>query len=100
MPEAGGEVVPFAQAARRALTAERIPCTIGIDSGDLLLFELEDGTKDIAGSPVNMCSKMATDCGKPGNIYVTSSSSAGLRLPKHERFKLDVSHVTIEGFVF
>jgi len=64
----------FAQSFRKALAEQQITCRIGIDQGDVLIFALASGTRDIAGAAVNIASKMAQDCGKLDKIYL----SAGL----------------------
>lgn len=53
----------FARSFRLEFAKHDIACRIGIDAGAVLLFDLPAGGKDIAGSPVNMASKMAQDKG-------------------------------------
>jgi hypothetical protein len=98
-PGEAGIAVAFSQAARLALADEKIPCTIGIDSGEVLIFPLEDGTTEIAGSPVNICSKLATDYGKPGKIYISENAAQKITLPKCKSLSAKISHVVIRGFV-
>lgn len=98
-PDAAQTVVSFSREARRVLAEEGIPSTIGIDYGDVVLFPLEDGTMDIAGGPVNIASKMATDFGTPDNIYITEKTARMLPLPECDTFKVEISHIVIQGYV-
>ena len=65
--------ISFAQAFRRELAVEEIACRIGIDSGPVLVFDLSVASKDIAGMPVNVASKMAQDKGQFGKLYLSST---------------------------
>lgn len=61
----------FAETFRRELSGDGIHCRIGIDAGPVLCFDLAGGGRDIAGSPVNVASKMAQDRGRWGKIYLS-----------------------------
>ncbi len=63
----------FAQTFRQELAKQDITCRIGVDHGEVLIFNLAVGTKDIAGMPVNMASKMAQDKGEFGKLYLSAS---------------------------
>lgn len=65
--------VAFARAFREALAAQRIDCRIGIDVGPVLVFELAPGSRDIAGSAVNVASKLAEDLGEFGRIQMSDA---------------------------
>jgi class 3 adenylate cyclase len=64
--------INFAQALRQELAVQNIASRIGIDAGLILLFNLANGGRDIAGSPINVASKMAQDKGKFGKLYLSS----------------------------
>jgi class 3 adenylate cyclase len=64
--------VNFAQTFRQELEKQDITCRIGIDRGEVLVFNLPFGTRDIAGSPVNVASKMAQDKGEFGKLYLSA----------------------------
>ena len=68
--------VTFAQGFRGELKQQGISCRIGIDSGQILVFDLGAGAKDVAGSPVNVASKLAQDVGEFGKIYVSDPAGA------------------------
>ena len=74
----------FAQSFRKTLAEQKVTCRIGIDQGEVLIFSLASGTKDIAGAAVNVASKMAQDCGKFGKIYL---STALVELAKNNGFR-------------
>lgn len=67
------DAIAFARSVREALMAQAIQCRIGIDVGPVLLFELGAGSRDIAGSPVNVASKLAEDVGAFGRIQMTDA---------------------------
>lgn len=67
-PGSGAE---FAKRLRDALAAEGVQLRMGMDVGRVLLFELGAGLMDIAGSPVNVASKLAQDVGRFGSIQLT-----------------------------
>lgn len=62
--------VAFAQRLRAALAEREITGRIGIDAGPVLIGEPPGGGRDIAGTPVNLASKMAQDLGTPGHVYL------------------------------
>ena len=67
------DALEFARGFRRELAAQEIQCRIGIDVGAVLVFELGPGSRDIAGSPVNVASKLAEDVGEFGKIHMTDA---------------------------
>ncbi|HEY5664838.1 MAG TPA: hypothetical protein VIS05_12475 [Ilumatobacter sp.] len=71
-----GDAVAFAEALRATLTGAGIRCRIGVDRGPVLIFDLGNGGRDIAGDPVNTASKLAEDLGELGAIHVTARASA------------------------
>jgi class 3 adenylate cyclase len=67
------DAIAFARSFREALAAQGVQCRIGIDVGPVLVFELGPGSHDIAGSPVNVASKLAEDVGEFGKIQMTDA---------------------------
>jgi hypothetical protein len=65
--------VDFARAFRQTLAEQGIASRIGIDVGQVLVFQLGPSSRDIAGSPVNVASKLAQDCGRFGRIYLSEA---------------------------
>lgn len=68
-----GDASRFAQAFRHQMEREGVACRMGIDVGSVLVFDLAEGGKDIAGMPVNVASKMAQDKGRKGKIYLSAA---------------------------
>jgi class 3 adenylate cyclase len=68
--------VDFARKLRDTLSAQGVGLRIGMDAGRILLFELGGDRRDIAGSPVNVASKLAQDAGQLGSIMVSSGVAA------------------------
>lgn len=62
----GDVAVDFAKSLCAALTNDGFEANCGISEGEVLIFPLEDGGTDIAGSPVNIASKIAEDSGERG----------------------------------
>ncbi len=73
-PECGA-AVEFARAFRKTLADQGIQCRIGIDVGPVLVFELGPGSRDIAGSAVNIASKLAQDVGEMGRIQISEAAA-------------------------
>lgn len=67
--------VEFARAFRKTLADQGIQCRIGIDTGPVLVFELGPGSRDIAGSAVNIASKLAQDVGEMGRIQISEAAA-------------------------
>ncbi|MEO5814299.1 MAG: family 3 adenylate cyclase [Gemmatimonadaceae bacterium] len=63
--------IDFARRFREALVAQGVKCRIGIDAGPVLVFDLTPGSREIAGSAVNVASKLAQDTGEYGMIQVS-----------------------------
>jgi class 3 adenylate cyclase len=104
----GGPCIYYFDEARRSLTfarklreffeAQRIQLSIGIDMGRVLLFELGAGRHDIAGSPVNVASKLAQEAGKLGAITLTWAAARAAGLPDITAVEaLAASGITIEA---
>jgi class 3 adenylate cyclase len=91
--------VEFARGFRQALAEQGIQCRIGIDVGPVLVFELGPGSRDIAGSAVNIASKLAQDVGEFGKIQI-SGAVAKQAGAKRERPTLTfkVSGVELSGY--
>ncbi len=92
--------VAFAEEIRTTLAQTGIRCRIGVDSGQVLIFDLGTGGRDIAGDPVNTASKLAQDAGELGHIYVSARAAqrAGLTASGTRRTYL-VSGVELEAVV-
>ena len=95
--------VAFARRFRAALAEQGIASRVGVDVGPVLLFDLDgDGTRDIAGTPVNLASKLAQDRGAMGRIYLTADAHARLRGgPQRDGWRpvrFEASGVVIEGW--
>jgi len=65
----------FAKRFREAFLRQGIASRIGIDYGEVLVFQIRDGIEDIAGAPVNIASKLAQDEGIFGKIYISEEAS-------------------------
>lgn len=73
--------VDFSRTLRATLAAQRVRLRIGIDSGRVLLFDLAGGQHDLAGSPVNIASKLAQDAGQFDDIAITAAAARRAGLP-------------------
>ena len=60
----------FAVQLREMLETHGIRTRSGIATGEVLLFDLEGGGREISGVPVNLASKIAQDHGEFGRIYL------------------------------
>jgi class 3 adenylate cyclase len=87
--------VKFAQTFRQEFAAQDITCRIGIDRGEVLIFNLPFGTRDIAGNPVNVASKMAQDKGEFGKLYLSTSMRALVDVSGFKEIKYSISGVEL-----
>ncbi|PZO42669.1 MAG: family 3 adenylate cyclase [Pseudanabaena frigida] len=90
--------VNFAQTFRQELAKQDITCRIGIDRGEVLIFNLSVGTKDIAGMPVNVASKMAQDKGEFGKLYLSATMQDLVDISGFNKIKYNVSGVEITTY--
>ena len=90
--------VSFAQTFRQELTKQDISCRIGIDIGEVLIFDLSVGSKDIAGMPVNVASKMAQDKGEFGKIYLSAAMRDLVDVRDFNEIKYNISGVEITSY--
>lgn len=92
------EALEFSRAIRARGADNGIPVRIGIDRGAVLFFENPDGSKSIAGDPINIASKISEDAGRAGRISVTDRAAAQLDpAPAAEPFEVTVSGVLLTG---
>jgi class 3 adenylate cyclase len=73
--------VDFCRKLRQMFAAEGVQLRLGVDVGRVLVFELGAGLRDIAGSPVNIASKLAQDAGEFGVIHLTGDAARKAGLP-------------------
>jgi class 3 adenylate cyclase len=90
--------VKFAQTFRQKLADQGLACRIGLDQGEVLIFDLPVGTKDIAGMPVNIASKMSQDMGEFGKLYLSSTIRDVVDVSGFKEIKYSVSGVDITAF--
>jgi len=89
----------FARAFRDVFLAQGIASRIGIDEGEVLVFDLDTGASDIAGMPVNVASKMAQDWGEFGRIYLSDAVAQQLGGEAgFERLRFEFAGVSIDAW--
>jgi class 3 adenylate cyclase len=93
-----GEGLEFARAVRSQFAENGIIATIGVDQGPVLFFSNPRGPSGIAGSPVNIASKLAEGAGKDGNIRITTRAASRIpSLAGAQPFQFTVSRVLLTG---
>jgi class 3 adenylate cyclase len=96
--ETSQEAIDAAQALRRLCAANGLVVKIGMASGPVLLFSNPRGPSGIAGSPVNVASKLSEDAGIPGRINIAGNVAAGLDgLDGADPFAVTVHGVVLRG---
>jgi class 3 adenylate cyclase len=90
--------VNFAQTFRQELAKQDITCRIGIDRGEVLIFNLPFGTRDIAGSPVNVASKMAQDKGEFGKLYLSAAMRDLVDVSGFKPIKYSISGIELTSY--
>jgi class 3 adenylate cyclase len=90
----------FAKRFREIFLGQGIASRIGIDYGEVLVFQVLDGIEDIAGAPVNIASKIAQDEGIFGRIYLSDEAARNARLGSEFRaVSFEVSGVRIGAWM-
>ncbi len=75
--------------------------SVGIARGDVLLFKLDAGGKDIAGGAVNIASKISEDVPDRNSLFIDDSvSGPAHHLEKYEQFVLEKSNVKLRGLKY
>ncbi len=88
----------FAREFRAHLAREGVSCRSGIDAGPVVVFDLSTGSKDIAGHPVNVASKMAQDRGKQGKLYLSERMRDHVDVSGFQEIKYTVSGVDLTAY--
>jgi class 3 adenylate cyclase len=88
----------FAEAFRRDLSGDGIHCRIGVDAGQVLIFDIVGGGRDIAGSPVHVAAKLAQDRGHWGKIYLSDRVYEHVDVRGFHPVTYTVSGVDLYGF--
>jgi len=95
------EAISFAEAVLNDLRESKDPVSIGVTAGDVLIFDLPMGGKDIAGDPVNIASKISEDIDEMDSLYIHDSvKSVKKNLRKYIPFNMVKSHVEIKGIKY
>ena len=95
----GSEAVAFARDIIEGNRALGFTAHVGLARGEVYLFPLANGAREIAGNPVNIASKLAEDSGLEG-VLVESSVALGALAGKGEPFRLTLSKVDLTGHRF
>jgi len=88
----------FAREFRQEFDKYEIACRVGIDAGDVLIFDLPAGGKDIAGNPVNIASKMSQDKGAFGKMYLSSAMKQWVDVSGFNEIRYTVSGVDMDVY--
>jgi hypothetical protein len=88
----------FARRFRQEFDKYDIACRVGIDAGDVLIFDLPAGGKDIAGNPVNIASKMSQDKGAFGKLYLSAAMKQWVDVSGFNEIRYSVSGVEMDVY--
>jgi class 3 adenylate cyclase len=92
----GRQAVAFARDIIEENRALGFNAHVGLTHGEVYLFPLSNGEREIAGNPVNIASKLAEDSGLEG-VLVEDSVALGELAQKGEPFQLTLSKVELTG---
>ncbi|MCC7432911.1 adenylate/guanylate cyclase domain-containing protein [Candidatus Peregrinibacteria bacterium] len=96
--DSDSEAVQFAEDVLLSMVRSEDRVSIGLARGDILLFNLEGGGKDLAGGAVNIASKISEDVPGHNTLYVEESVQIPeVQRNKFEAFAMDKSGVVIRG---
>lgn len=95
------EAIDFTKELQQHLVNNQIASKIAIAKGDVLIFDLSNGGKEIAGNPVNIASKLAEDFGEYGQIYIHDSVELPDKILKIcTPIQTEISKVILKGWSF
>ncbi|MCC6643928.1 hypothetical protein IT411_04220 [Candidatus Peregrinibacteria bacterium] len=95
------EAVEFAEDLLMSSRSVNDTVSIGLARGDVLLFNLDGGGKDIAGGAVNIASKISEDVPERNSLYIEASVEVPVNhASKYENFAIEKSKVIIGGLKF
>ncbi|MFE8600279.1 hypothetical protein [Archangium violaceum] len=95
----GREAVAFARDIIERNRVLGVEAHVGVARGEVYLFPLANGEREIAGNPVNVASKLAEDSGLEGVLVERSVSLGGLERDGSP-FQLTLSRVELTGHRF
>lgn len=96
--EREGEAVAFSRAIVQTNAELGFNARVGIAKGEVFLFPLLDGGRDIAGNSVNVASKLSEDAGVDGILIETSALTPDLG-ELGRAFDVTISGVAMAGRV-
>jgi class 3 adenylate cyclase len=97
--EEGREAMAFARDIIEGNRALGFEAHVGLARGEVYLFPLANGEREIAGHPVNVASKLAEDSGLEGVLVERSVALGGLERDGAP-FQLTLSRVELTGHRF
>jgi class 3 adenylate cyclase len=87
-----------ARQIKSVLNSHHYEVSCGIAYGEVYVFSLPTGGKDIAGNPVNIASKLAEDVNTDGSIWIDQSVKLRKAPSQATAFTTPVSHITLSGW--
>jgi hypothetical protein len=95
------QAIEFAEDLKDTLAANGFMANVGMSKGEVLIFPLGKGIKEIAGGPVNIASKLAEDSGGEGEVLIENTVNIkGQKTPSLENFSIRLSAVELNGVKF
>jgi class 3 adenylate cyclase len=94
-----GAAVDFSRDVVETTARLGFDASVGIARGEVFLFPLQGGGRDIAGNAVNLGSKLSEDSGMKGILVEASAPlPQSLLPPASEPFTVTISRVKISGY--
>ncbi len=95
------QAIEFASDLKDTMAANGYVANVGISKGEVLIFPLDQGGKEIAGGPVNIASKLAEDSDEKGKVMIedTVNVTGKISVPV-EKFQIKLSAVELNGVKF
>jgi len=92
------DALSYSTAMKENMAANGFKLHVGLSHGELFVFPLDAGGRDIAGNPLNIASKLSEDSGMDGIIVHDSVIALdGSLSSKGSTFSTQISGVTLEG---
>ena len=95
------QAIEFASDLKDTMSANGYLANVGISKGEVLIFPMGNGIKEIAGGPVNISSKLSEDSGGNGEVLIEDSVKLkNTKTPKLQKFKIQLSSIELKGYKF
>lgn len=93
-----GAALDFAEEVIKVFSKDEDKVNVGIAAGEIMIFNLDNGSHDLAGGPVNIASKISEDIEAKNSLYVHETVVIPRSMEKKfKAFTMEKSGIIIRG---